>query len=281
MRPDFNPIASAHTIGQKVAKNAAKELATICCQEMLRIQNTNAPMILTLTLLLESLYRELQELRAKLHLICPTPRALVSRRRYHMCIATLFTIAGLISSRFSLAPFGIGWEIWIFSSALALTGAFWTDVILQRFHAKRAVEIMFVAAFVASIAGLLALASLRGDIVLFLVRNAIDGANQSPDVPGMNPADAAKFYAAAAHKLQWFFTLLTVAMELGAGLAIFDVRNADVSSLAEAEKIAKRIAEIESEMIPLAGRRAVLQSEPAVFEAEFRRNAHAGFIDIA
>lgn len=275
---DFNASTFAYDLGTATAERAAQQLDLICSREKDRIRQINQSEINASKLQLEFLRREREALLDALSQLPISALSLRRRRIYFFALAALLSLAGLIAAHFALSPFGMGYETWIFSSGLAIVGGFWTHIMIEKYHASRMIDTLFIGAFIASLAGLAILAVLRGDMLTLYLQAALAGAT-GEITPAGSIIGGSQFYVEAAQRLCWFFALLTIAMELAMGLAVYEARKTGVTSKAEADEIRKRVKVIEQEISGVVGRLTFLENEPAAFEAEFLRNAALGCLD--
>ena len=130
-------------IGTRAAKGVSEKLTLICYHEKRRIEKRNGPPINRIRARLARLQTELRKSCAVL-LRPRTSRAQCQSRRFNFGFAFLFGLASLALGHLSLASFGLGWESWLLSAAFAGVGGFWTHKILERRHATKAMQIVFV-----------------------------------------------------------------------------------------------------------------------------------------
>jgi hypothetical protein len=275
---ECNASTFAYALGTAAAERAAQQLDLICAREKDRIQRINEPEINASKLRLGFLRREWGTLLDTLSQLPMSPLSLQRRRLYFFALAALLSLAGLVAAHFALSPFGMGYETWVFSSGLAVVGGFWTHVIIEKYHASRMIDTLFIGAFGASLAGLAILAVLRGDMLTLYLQAALAGAT-GEITTAASTTDGSQFYAEATQKLRWFFALLTIAMELAMGLAVYEARKTGATSKTEADDLRKRVKAIEEEIASVVGRLTFLENEPSAFEAEFLRNAALGCLD--
>src|SRR5207302_8769414 len=100
------------------------------------------------------------------------PAGLRRRRWYHMAIAGALLVGGIFFAHLALAPFGLGWEAWAFSLAIGIIAAFWTDKTLEKIESEKLLQTVCALALVGSLAGLLVMALLRGDILALYLKTA-------------------------------------------------------------------------------------------------------------
>ena len=195
---------------------------------------------------------------------------------YYGGIAVVLIAAGVFFAHLTLAPFGLGWEAWAFSGGLGLVGAFWTDMTLEKVSSQKLIRVICILALASSLAGLIVMAALRGDILALYLRNVLaadsTGAEQSA-------AGATGFYTQAIPLLRLLMGLLAVAMELGSGVAIFELRKGEPLPQKQAAAARKELDELENEMVGIIERVTRLENDPAVKEAAFWRDFYLGFLE--
>jgi hypothetical protein len=195
------------------------------------------------------------------------------RRLYYVSIATVLMTGGVSFAHLAFAPFGFGWEAWLYAATLPLICAGLEEVVLERYGTPRIVGLVSFLGFLLGLVGLFLLAQLRGDVVAVYLKAAI-----SDIATTGTPSDMVQFYGTAAQHLRNIFGLLATALEIATGIMIWEARRISTTPLFAAERAKDRLAVVEQEMIELVNRIVFLESEPKVFAAEFMRDFHHGLI---
>ena len=77
----------------------------------------------------------------------------------------MLVLASVVFAHLTLAPFGMGGEVWLFCVAIGMVAAFCTDQTLARYGGCRLVGGICGVGVLAGLGGLLIMALLRGDIL--------------------------------------------------------------------------------------------------------------------
>ena len=275
-KKEFDPSAVAFELGDAAVNRAVENLERVCGVEKRRRELLNAPEIKSLGAELALRTEERDELTDQIRRT-PRPNPLPQRSRlWYVAIAVVLGVAGFAFAHMALAPFGLGWETWLYSLAVATAFAVATDEVLEQFGCEKLVTGAAAVSFVAALGGLLMMALVRGDILLLYLKNTLSAG--ALDAVPFGGIDAARFYEAAAWKLQLFFVLLGVAMELTTGLAIYKARRIGPPLPDVLTALTERLRLVEAEMITLLHRIEFLKREPDIFESQFTRDFYLGLI---
>jgi hypothetical protein len=263
----------ARGLGQDTFESVKEHASEIVAWEKIRREKSNLSEIVTLKARFDSLFRLRSELLEFLRLAPQDdPAHLFAKRWYYRAFAGILILAGIFFAHLALAPYGLGWEAWIVCLGIAGVAAFWTEQTLEKIDCERLVQPICVIALLASLAGILAMALLRGDILALYVKSAIGTADVSGDA-------GTAFYAHTLWKLQSLMALLAIAMELGSGMAIFESGKLDLGKYERAKEAKTELAKTEDEMGTIIGRVTHLENDPVMNEAEFWRNFRLGFLE--
>jgi len=241
-----------------------------------RIRVVNEPEIVRLEGVLGALENERRQLRAVLGAALRTSGTHGPWPLWQTIMAVLFVAAGFALTRMSLEPFDFNPELmWICSLGIACLCAYGTAEFLEKTDLKVIVLGISVLLFLASLAGLMTLASVRGDIFLHHLQNLANSGDGSS--PSSTDAGLA-FYRAVAPKMRMFLTLLSLALELAAGLALHEVRAALKVRTAPPSPESLRLEMVEGEISHVEAQLRFLRNEPEIFEHEYRRNMYIGLL---
>jgi hypothetical protein len=270
-----------HKVGSTafdLGQTAIERVEEACAQEKLRREKLNSAEIAGLRVRLTHLSERRSELRKVDTLTLPSDLENLRRKRWcARFLALFFAACGVFFAHLALAPFGLGWEAWLFSFGLGIVGFLSTDRFLATFESRQILKTLVAVSFVASIAGLLILAFLRGEVVALYLKQAVIGA--SIDMPTIGQADPAEsFYEKSVPWLQLFMAFLAVAMELTAGMTLYESRKLDPGACERAERARLELREIDEELVESQKRITFLQNEPEIYEAEFMRDLRAGVV---
>ncbi len=243
-----------------------------CCQhECQRIALVNEPRIVGLRTEYAQLLLEERELTNALRHAPPLgmPEHRERPAAYTWSVVVVLTIAGFIFSLMAFEPFRLGWKGYLYSVGIAVVTPYLVDKVLTRSDTRRLVRSFAWTAFVAAMAGLIFLAVIRGNILAqpFMSQSAIVVFDDAAPAPPQND-----FYSATVWLLRATMVLLAVAMELGAGLALYDAWQARNHAPDDWEFLRDRLAVIRRRLMMLPEEMTELKNEPAIFAERFWRN---------
>jgi hypothetical protein len=249
----------------------------ICALEKARIRMHNSPELTRLQSVLEALRRERQQLQLMLNATMRAGMSWVAWPVWQTLMTVVFVTAGFAFSRMSFEPFDFNPELlWPCCIGLAFLCAYGTSQFLEKTNLKIIVVSLSIILFVSSIAGLMTLAGVRGDIFLHQLQTLAS----SPDASAPGSTDTAlAFYATAAPKMRLFLILLSLSLELAGGLALHEVRLALTARRQQPSPESRRLETVEREIGQTEAQIIFLRNEPELFEHEYRRNLYIGLLD--
>jgi hypothetical protein len=247
----------------------------ICALEKQRLRVNNEPEVTRLQRVLEVLERERREL---LGILSAALRGSVAQAAWPVgqtIMAVIFVLAGFGFTRMSFEPFDLNPELlWLCSVGIACLCAYATAEFLKRSDLKIVVLGLSIALFVLSVAGLAMLALVRGDLFALHLQNVPNSGDSS-----VVNDNALAFYASAAPKMRTFLILLSLSLELAAGLALHEVRVALKARPMPPSAESRRLEVVEREIGLTEAQVTFLRNGPEAFEFEFRRNLYIGLLD--
>jgi hypothetical protein len=249
----------------------------ICTLEKQRIRATNEPAVVRLRVLLDALLRERRALQAMLGEAMRASIAQAPWPVWQTIMAVIFVLAGFGFTRMSFEPFDLDPELlWLCSIGISFLLAYATADFLEKTDLKVIVLGLSITLFVLSVAGLAMLASVRGDLFALHLQNVPSSGEAGSTSANEN---ALAFYAAAAPKMRAFLILLSLSLELAAGLALHEVRARLKARGMQPSAESRRLEVVEIEIGQTAAQLTFLQNAPEAFEYEFRRNLYIGLLD--
>jgi hypothetical protein len=272
----FNASAGFHLANTGTDRNVVLA-ERICALEKDRIRVANKPESTRLQSVLETLGRERQQLQLILGATLKAGVSLIAWPIWQTMMTFVFVSAGFAFTRMSFEPFDFNPELlWPCCIGLAFLCAYGTAEFLEKTNLKIVVLGLSIVLFVSSIAGLATLASVRGDIFLHQLQVLTDPADASATTA---PDNALAFYATAGPKMRLFLILLSLSLELAAGLALHEVRQTlKARRLQQPSPEKRRLEIVEQEIGQTEAQLAFLRNEPEVFENEYRRNVLIGLL---
>jgi hypothetical protein len=263
----------ARTLGQDTFEKTKEQANRAIAHETLRRNKFNLAEIASLKGQYDSLFRCRAEHLETIRLSPSNdPRHLLHRRCYYRLFALTLILAGIFFAHLALAPFGLGWEAWVLCLGIGGVAAFWTEQTLEKIDCEPLLQCICVLALLASLGGLLVMAILRGDILALYVKSTVETMADSPE-------SGTAFYGQAIWKIQLLMGLLTVAVELGSGVAMFEANKLDLAGYERATRARRALAEVEAQMGDIIGRVTHLENDAAMNEDEFWRNFYLGMLE--
>ena len=154
---------------------------------------------------------------------------------------------------------------------------FCTEKILECWNKEKLIKALATIAVVASLTSLILLAVVRGDVLAQQISDVAPTVTFGDDnPPAAQPHDS--FYEETLILLRLVMALLAVAMELGAGLALYDARRLSKESGVNPEALYAELEQVHQGMIARLHETTSLQNEEAVFEQSFWRDFYGAML---
>lgn len=273
--------AEGRELGIGGVENIVTNAERICAYEAQRIELTNESVIVGLSAQYRLHADEERRLEERLR-FAPPPgdlRRLRRRRIYYWQLTILLTAASFAFALYSFAPFNLGWKAWLYCSGIAVVTPFLVEKFLDDPRMEKLIKMLTASAAIASLAGLMVLAVIRGNLLAeqFRSQNAqpivLDDQNTPQPQPPQND-----FYASTLGLLRLSLLLFAFAMELGAGLALHEAWRAMPDNSEEWERLRASLTEIRHNMAEIASQATMLRNEPAIFTNRFWRDFYRGLL---
>ncbi len=280
MNRELDAESVGEQLGVEGVQSVVSKVEAYCAYEERRIELTNQPRILGLrqegSLLLEEERDLMERLRH-----APPPGDLRSRRRrtvYYWGITVVLTIAAFVFSVLSFDPFRVGWKGYLYCLGIAVVTPFLLEQLLENWNNKRLFKGIATMACAAALTSLVLLAVIRGDLFAEQMKNTapvitFDDAQSQPQ-----PTEQNDFFDATIGFLRITMALLAVAMELGAGLALYEAWRMGNQSSEDWELLRTRLKQLRQRMSGIAEEITALQNESAIFAARFWQNFYRAML---
>lgn len=270
---------AAYHLGQEAFGDLQERAGQLVSWERARCGLQNQPDIISVKARLGCRNERREELKEALRLAPPDDLSSLRRRRlFYRSIALVLVASSIFFAHIAILPFGLGWDAWVFCLGIGLIAAFWTDQTLEKTQSEWLIRGLCFVALATSLAGLLIMALLRGNILALYLDAASSG---SAIGDPQNAGRVTTFYTHAIPLLQMFMALLAIGMELGSGMAVFEARKFDLTSHERAARARCELKEVEDEMAAMLGHLTHLENGPAMNEASFYRNFYLGLFERA
>jgi hypothetical protein len=247
--------------------------------ERQRIELTNRASILSLKANIALLSRRELALEDKLRKAPPLGDLRVRRHKaiYYWAVTAVLIVAGFFFSLLAFDPYRLGLKGGLYCIGIAIVTPFCVEKFLETWGEVTLVKTLASIAFVAAIASLVLLAVIRGDVFSQRVKNTTPVVVSDDDQPpAAEPPNT--FYDSTLVLLCIVMALLALAMELGAGLALHDARCLGQESGEDPEALAAELADVHRQMVSSLHELTVLESEAAVFVAQFWRDFYRSML---
>jgi len=283
-KEEMQPDRSADFIGQQVGHEAVEHVLRraedYCEYERQRIEVANQPKILALRAELSLLVDRERDLKERVRR-APPAGDLCSRRRrsrYYWAVALFLGIAGLFFSLLAFDPYRLGWKSYLYCVGIAVVCPFCVDKFLESWGNPKLIKALAAVACAAALTSLVLLALVRGDVLIQYVQTAspvvvFGGESSASSEPQNN------FFDATLPRLRLLMALLALAMELGAGLGLYDARRLGLDSGEDSAKLGLELLAVQQEMVTRVYEISALQNAPAAFVTQFWRDFYRAMLN--
>src|SRR5207237_213408 len=155
----------------------------------------------------------------------PPPGDLRTRRRkalYYWIVTAILTVAAFFFSLLAFEPYRLGWKSYLYCSGIAIVTPFCVEKFLESWNKEKLIKTLATIAFVAALTSLVLLALVRGDVLAQQVNDIAPTVTINDDNTAPAELQHNSFYEETLVLLRLVMALLAIAMELGAGLALYD-----------------------------------------------------------
>jgi hypothetical protein len=279
----FNRGVDIESVAEQVGGQGVDKLVTdaerICNYEARRIALVNESAIVRLQAEGAIRLSEEKHLADRLALAPPQGSRLLLfwRRIYCWVIVVVLAVTGFISTLLSFAPFQLGWMSWLVSAGMAVLTPFLVDRLLENPGMEKAIKVLTGVAAVASLASLMLLALIRGDLLSQQIRESeasavvIDGAETQPQSPNT-------FYDRATVLLCAALLLMAFATETGCGLVLHDAWRSSPDDSEDWARLRRELIEVRWRIAEIASEITRLRNAPHIFAARFWRDFYRALL---
>jgi hypothetical protein len=277
MIPELDATDIGRQLGADGVNSVVAKVEQYCAYAEQRTALKNHPSILGLRAELSLLSDEERELQDRLSHAPPTGDLRHKRRKaiYAWTITVLLTGAGFFFALLSFEPFRLGWKSYVYCLGIAVVVPFLVDKLLDDNRLDKVVKALTAVAATAGITSLMVLAVIRGDLLAQQIQApsavVIDGDQPVPDTPNT-------FYGSTLGLLRIATVLLSLAMELGAGLALREAWKMLPQDSVDWEKLRDERRQVHQRMVALATEVTRLEDEAALFAAQFWRDFYGSML---
>jgi hypothetical protein len=259
-------------LGNEVAEHGGRHAASFCEHERQRIETANEPHTSAIRAKIALLQEEDRHLQERISKAPPAVEAAKRKRKmfYYWSIALLLSAATYIFAVLALEPYRLGWKAWLYCLGIAIVTPFLVDRVLELWASDKFIKVVQTGACLAAISSLVLIAVIRGDLLAQEMGNAAPAVVFNGDTP-IAPQAENSFYKETLILLRFVMACLALAMETGAGYAVYEARRWGTSGENAAELHEKLVA-VREEMIACGRELRLKENEAAHFEEQFWRD---------
>lgn len=279
MSNEREPLPIGELLATESVKQVVANMEGYCACEKRVIELTNEPRILALRYQAQLLQEEEAELVDSLK-HAPPPSNLRSRRlkaAFYYAITALLIAAGCYFSFISLEPFRFGIKSLLYCAAVAVLTPFLVHFALLRWDTERLIKWAAAVAGVAAITGVMLLAIIRGNIFIQEFESmstpvVIDDTKAAAQRPEND------FYKNTDGYLIAFMILMALAMELGAGLALYEGSRMLASDSEDWAAKRERLALVRESLVGIIHEACTRQIAGKLFVQQFCRDFYRAML---
>jgi hypothetical protein len=278
VNPETQVQTPGEELGGKALAEALSKAHNYCEYETQRIALTNNSKITALRAELTLLQGEDTKLQERLQRALP-PGDLKERRQkaiYYWTVVVFLTVTAFFFSLLAFDPYRLGWKSYFYCLGIAVISPFCVEKFLEAWASPRLMKTLATIACLAALSSLVLLALVRGDVLAEAARNVTSVVTFS-DTPAPQPEN--NFYDRTLVLLRLLMALLALAMEIGAGLALFEARRLGALSGDDPGRVAEAVKEVEATMVSKLEELRRLENQAAVFQNEFWRDFYRALSD--
>jgi hypothetical protein len=279
MNPKFDMEFVAQEVGGQGIEKLVADAERICIHEQRRIALENEPFIVRLQAEGATLVAEEGRVADRLALAPPPGgrRRLFWRRIYYWAIVALLAVTGFFSIELSLAPFRLGWMSWLISAGIAALTPFLIDRFLEHPGMEKVLRVLTAVAAAASLACLMLLAFIRGDLLAQQIR---ESENQAVVIDDAQPQTQAEntFYDRATGLLCAALLLMAFATEVGGGLVLHEAWRSLPDDSEDWAALRRELLALRGRMAEIAFQITALRNAPQAFEARYWRDFYRALL---
>ncbi len=275
---ELNGYGVGHEIGTEATEHGEHHAAEYCTRERQRIELANQPKTLALRAKIAALQESARDLEERIRRAAPPSEQRERKRKmlFYWSIAALLSIAAFVFSVIAFDPFRLGWKAWLYCAGIAVVTPFLVEKILDAWASPKLVKVLATVACVAAVTSLVLLAVVRGDLLTEQITNATPVVVMNGDAPP--PQAASTFFDRTLGLLRIIMAFLAFAIEIGAGIALYEARRWSASG-EDGVALRSALAALREEMIEYGHALWSLENEGAVFENQFWRDFYRSLLN--
>jgi hypothetical protein len=279
----INSRVDMESVAEQVGGQGIEKLVTnaeqICVHEQRRIALENEPAIVRLQAEGAILVAEEMRLIDRIA-FAPPPgdaRRLFWRQIYYWAVVVLLAVTGFFATQLSLAPFRLGWMSWLISAGMAALTPFLIDRLLENPRMEPALKILTAIAATTSLASLMLLALVRGDL---MGQQIHESESQAVVIDDSGPQGQAPntFYDTATSLLCAALLLMAFATEVGGGLVLHAAWRSMPDDSEDWAGLRRELLAMRGRLAGIAFEMTALRNAPHAFEARYWRDFYRALL---
>jgi hypothetical protein len=195
---------------------------------------------------------------------------------YYWSVTAFLAVAAFFFSLLAFEPYRLGWKSYLYCLGIAVISPFCVEKFLEVWASPRLMKALATIACLAALSSLVLLALVRGDVLAEAARSVTSVVTFSDTQP-LQPEN--NFYDRTVVLLRLLMALLALAMEIGAGLALYEARRLGAVSGDDPTRIALAQKAVEATMVAKFEELKRLENASAVFQNEFWRDFYRALSD--
>ena len=211
-------------LGDEATQHVERRSTDYCAAERQRIELSNQPKILALRGKIATLNESVRDLDERIRLAPPPSEELTRKKksRFYWTITILLSLAGFLFSLIAFDPFRLGWKAWLYCLGIAVVTPFLLEKLLELWASPKLAKVLTTAACISALVSLILLAVIRGDLLSEQIATPSATTVVETDAPPVQTQST--FYERTLGLLRFVMALLALAMEVGAGIALYEAR---------------------------------------------------------
>lgn len=198
------------------------------------------------------------------------------KRVFAWVVTGLLTVTAFFLAQLALAPFRLGWQSYLFCIGIATVIPFLMEELFEDGKLEAFVTPLRVISLLAGLASVMLLAHVRGNLLKQQVETP--PAVVIEDTQPEQPAAQNDFYTKSTGLLALATVLLSLSMELGAGLALRRAWANAPHNAEDYQRLQVELASISQQMIAIGGKVTLLEVQPEIFEAGLWRDFYKSML---
>ena len=191
-------------------------------------------------------------------------------------MTAFLAVAAFFFSLLAFDPYRLGWKSYLYCLGIAVISPFCVEKFLEVWASPRLMKTLATVACLAALSSLVLLALVRGDVLAQAARSVASSITFSDTQP---PPPENNFYDRTVVLMRLLMALLALAMEIGAGLALYEARRLGTSSGDDPGRAAAAQKAVEATMVSKLEELKRLENASAVFQNEFWRDFYRSLSD--